>query len=348
MARSLRIDLVNGWYHVTARGNERKAIFLDDTDRRRFLELIEETTQRFGWRLHAYVLMRNHYHLLVQTPQANLSAGMQWLGVSYTIGFNRRRGRVGHLFQGRFHASVLEEGAAPEVSRYLHLNPVRVKRLGLSKLEQRRQAVGMSGVPQATVVRERIRQLREFRWSSYRGYVGLQKPPDWLSTRPVLSMLGGPARERSQQYREYVELAVREGLPESPWDRLEAGVLLGSQEFVRRVKRFLKGNQREQPSARKLQPRCRWEQVVHVIETLKEEPWGRFRDRHGDWGRDAVLWLARRHCGMKLQDLGDAAGGIDYVTVSTAIQRLERRARQDRQLTALLAKADRQLQNAKM
>jgi len=348
MARPLRIDLVDGWYHVTARGNERKAIFVDDADRRRFLELLEESIQRFGWRLHAYVLMGNHYHLLVQTPQANLSVGMQWLGVSYTIRFNRRRGRVGHLFQGRFHAGVLEEGAALEVSRYLHLNRVRVKRLGLGKLEQQRQAAGLTGAPSATVVRERIRQLREYRWSSYRGYIGLQKSPDWLSTCSVLSMLGGPARERGRHYREYVELAVREGLRESPWDRLEAGVLLGSQEFVRRVKRFLKGNQREQPSVRQLQQRCRWEEVVHVVETLKQEPWERFRDRHGDWGRDAVLWLARRHCGMKLQELGDAAGGIDYVTVSTAIQRLGRRARRDKQLTALLAKADRQLQNAKM
>ncbi|HVM60546.1 MAG TPA: transposase, partial [Verrucomicrobiae bacterium] len=102
MARPLRVDVPGGWYHVTARGNERRAIFRDDEDRRRFLERVAQVTERCGVIVHAYVLMDNHYHLLVETPQANLSAAMQWLGVSYTVGFNRRHRRVGHLFQGRF------------------------------------------------------------------------------------------------------------------------------------------------------------------------------------------------------------------------------------------------------
>ena len=104
--------MADGWYHVTARGNERRAIFRDDRDRTRFVELLGELTERFGVRVHAYVLMDNHYHLLVSTPQGNLSAAMQWLGVSYSVWFNRRHGRAGHLFQGRFKAVVLEGGAA--------------------------------------------------------------------------------------------------------------------------------------------------------------------------------------------------------------------------------------------
>src|SRR5580704_2469249 len=121
MARPLRVDVVGGWYHVTARGNERRAIFRDDTDRRRFLDLMAEWVERFGLRLHAFVLMDNHYHLLVETPRANLSIAMQWLGVSYTVWFNQRHRRAGHLFQGRFKAILLEESAAVEISRYLHL-----------------------------------------------------------------------------------------------------------------------------------------------------------------------------------------------------------------------------------
>ena len=107
MARPLRIEVENGWHHVTARGNERRAIFRDDTDRRRFLGLLAEVTTRHGLVIAAYVLMDNHYHLVVRTPLANLSRAIQWVNVSYSIAFNRRHRRSGHLFQGRFIKSVL-------------------------------------------------------------------------------------------------------------------------------------------------------------------------------------------------------------------------------------------------
>jgi hypothetical protein len=122
---------------------------------------------------------------------------------------------------------------------------------------------------------------------------------------------------------------------------------LGSQDFVRRAKARLRGNHREQPALRRLRERSAWGEVVRVMERIKREPWERFRDRHGDWGRDAVLWLARRHCGMTLKELGTAVGGIDYVTVCTSARRLEQRAGRDRQLAATLRAADRQLQNEK-
>jgi putative transposase len=108
MARPLRIEIPGGWYHITARGNERKTPFRTDRDRLHFLELLSELVERFNWRLHSYVLIDNHYHLQVETPEANLSEGMRWLNVSYSVWFNRRHQRVGHLFQGRFKATVVE------------------------------------------------------------------------------------------------------------------------------------------------------------------------------------------------------------------------------------------------
>jgi putative transposase len=227
MARPVRMELADGWYHVTARGNERRPIFRDQADRQRFLELLKGVTERFGWGVHGYVLMGNHYHLLVQTPHANLSAGMQWLGVSYSVWFNRRHQRVGHLFQGRFHAVVLEKAVAVEVSRYVHLNPVRLKRLGLGKPDQRRHAAGLIDPPDAAIIKQRIHQLRHERWSSYRAYIGLENPPPWLTTSAVLSLLGGAAKLSARHYRQYVEDAVREGLMESPWERLTAGIAVG-------------------------------------------------------------------------------------------------------------------------
>ncbi len=350
MSRPLRIDLPDGWYHVTARGNERKAIFRDDRDRRHFLDLLQELAQRFGVRVHGYVLMDNHYHLLLQTPRANLSRAMQWLGVSYSGWFNRRHERSGHLFQGRFKAIVLEaETGVLEVSRYLHINPVRIGALGLGKQAQQRQQAGLGDKPQPKLVRERIGRLRRHRWSSYRAYAGWAEAPRWLTVRTVLAMGGGRSLpEQRQAYRQYVEEAAREGLEESPWERVEAGVVLGTAEFVRRLRPRLRGNRREQAGLNRLAGVRAFAEVVAVVEKLKGEPWEAFRDRHGDWGRDLAVWLARRHCGMKLRELGQAVGGVDYATVSSATRRLERRAQHDRKLASALNQAEVQLQNAKM
>ncbi len=146
-----------------------------------FLEIVEEFSERFRLSVHAYVLMENHYHLLLQTREANLSRAMQWLGVTYTGRFNRRHRRSGHLFQGRFHAVVMEEGAAAEVSRYVHLNPVRVGALRLGKAAQQRSRAGMIDKPDQDLVRQRLKRLGEYRWSSYRGYTGREAGPRWLA-----------------------------------------------------------------------------------------------------------------------------------------------------------------------
>ena len=122
MARLLRVDRPGLWYHLTARGNEQRLTFRDDRDRDHFLELLAEWTDRFGLRLHAFVLMPNHYHLLAETTEANLSHAMQWLNVSYTVWFNRRHRCVGHLFQGRFKSVIVEPQTwALGLSRYIHL-----------------------------------------------------------------------------------------------------------------------------------------------------------------------------------------------------------------------------------
>ena len=347
MARPVRIEIPGGWYHVTARGNERRRIFADDKDRGRFVELLAEWVERFGLRLHAYVLMDNHYHLLVETPHANLSQAMQWLGVSYTTWFNRRHGRVGHLFQGRFKAMILEaESAAVEVGRYLHLNPVRVGRLGLGKTAQRRAALGMTDRPDAKLVAERLERLRRYPWSSYRAYAGGAKKPEWLTMRTVLEMSGGRSwSERQQAYRQYVEEAAREGLAKSPWERLEAGVVLGGERFVERMRRHLQGDEREQPQLRRLKARPSWQQVVVAVEKVKGERWEAFRDRYGDWGRDAALYVGRRRAGMRLRELAEAAGGVDYGSAAGAVQRFAKRLAHDRALNKLVNAVENEISN---
>ena len=346
MARPLRIDLVDGLYHVTARGNERRSIDREDRDRQHFVELLEEVVERYGIRLHAYVLLDNHYHLLVRTPQANLSAAMQWLGQRYAMWFNRRHRRAGHLFQGRFHAVVLEEGAVWEVAGDVHVNPVRVKRLGLDKASQKRSRAGMGSAPAAAVVTERIRRLRRYRWSSYRSCIGLEEGPSWLDERRVLAMGGAKTwEERHRRYQQECEQAIREGLPESPWDRLEAGVVLGGERFLKQVRRQVRRASKEQPRKRQLEGRPGFEAAVRVVEGLTGEPWVEFRDRYGDWGRDLALHLGQRVCGLTLAGLGKRLGGAAYKTVATAIRRLKQRIGSEKKLAALAQQAEQQLKN---
>jgi putative transposase len=345
MARPLRFDLIEGLYHVTARGIERREIFRDNHDRRHFLELLEQMAARFTVRLHAYVLMGNHYHLLVGTPRANLSAAMQWLGESYAGWFNRRHRRAGHLFQGRFKAIVLEEAAVWEVGCYLHLNPVRVRSLGLDKAARQRSRAGMMEPPAAEQAAERIRRLRGYRWSSYRAYLGWSAAPVWLDWQRVLALGGGRSwAERRQRYQQECEQAVREGRPESFWDRVEAGVVLGGQQFVSRLRRHLHSNSREHSRLRELQERVGFEAAVRVVEGLRGERWERFRDGYGDWGRDLVLYLGQQVCGLSLAELAQRVG-VKYKTVATAIRRFKQRSNDDENLRMLMRRAERQLKN---
>jgi putative transposase len=227
---------------------------------------------------------------------------------------------------------VEAESAAWELSRYVHLNPVRVRALGLDKRAQQRAREGLVEKPAPRVVRERLRQLRSYRWSSYAAYAGRVPAPGWLTVRRVLELLeGGSRAERAKAYRRFVEEPLREGLLESPWERLEAGVLLGGAEFVRRWRGRVSGDEREQPQLKRLRVGPGLAEVVRVVEAIKGEKWEAFRDRYGDWGRDLALYVARRHCGMRLRALAQAAGGLDYGSTAVTIQRFNKRLAHDRQ-----------------
>lgn len=200
MARPLRIEFPGALYHVTSRGNARAPIFMGDPDRRSFLRILGEVVERSRWLCHAYCLMPNHYHLLVETPEANLSRGMRQINGVYTQRFNRAHDRVGHLLQGRFGAVLVERDThLLELARYVVLNPVRA---GLAA------------------------QAESYRWSSLPALLGLAPVPAWLVTRALLSRFG--SRDR---YLEFVREGVGQG---SPWVGARGGVL-GSDEFRQRL-----------------------------------------------------------------------------------------------------------------
>ena len=205
MVRPLGIQCEGGWYHITSRGNERQPIFRDDQDRREFLGRLSEMTERYRLQLHVYTLMDNHWHGLLETLEANLSRarrGGQWLNSGYSSWFNGRYQRAGHLLQGRFKAPprrVEPRRWGLELSRYVHLNPIRVERFGLNKQSRRRNQAGV-GRELATVVwKDRIEFLRNYRWSSYRAYIGLEPAPAWL--KPPRPCWAGWGERRSSAQR---------------------------------------------------------------------------------------------------------------------------------------------------
>jgi len=350
MARPLRIEQAGGWYHITARGNERRAIFRDDRDRARFVELLGLEGERFALKLHAYVLMDNHYHLIIEITQPNLSLALQWLNLSYSVWFNRRHERSGHLFQGRF-ASVLfsAPASALEVSRYVHLNPVRVGRLGLGKTARTASQAGASVAPERERIKARIQRLRSYRWSSYRAYIGIAPCPSWLTCGEIGCRPRESQAEHREQYRQYVEKAIREGLETTGfWAELKEGAILGSERFVQQMRDKVTGDAQEQRAAKRLQrERLPWRELLAAVEELKAERWEQFKDRHGDSGRDMLLYLGRLRSGMKLKELALEGGLENYGAVAMAIKRYGNKLAQDANERARLEKLM-QMLNVKM
>ncbi len=236
MARPIRIQYPDAVYHVMARGNQGRAVFRDPGDRKRFLETVAAACAKTGWQVHAYVLMENHYHLLLQTPESNLVEGMKWLQGTYTQRFNNRHKLRGHLFQGRYKAIPVDgqQGSYFQVvSTYIHLNPARA---GLIRIGQER--------------------LKRYRWSSYPWYLNRAgKRPIWLRVDRVMQSLGlGPRDGRGYEaYLEgrVLELASKAGRKEleQQWKTLRRGWYVGGQSFLEKLEGYLdgavRGRQRE-------------------------------------------------------------------------------------------------------
>ncbi len=204
MARTLRLEYPGAVYHVTSRGNARRKIYSDDEDRAMFLATLAWVVERFGWVCHAYCLMGNHYHLLIETPEANLSRGMRQLNGVYTQGFNRRHRKVGHLFQGRYKAILVERDSyLLELARYIVLNPVRAKM---------------------------VESPETYPWSSYRPTLGLDAIPPGLSIDWVLGQFAKTGLAARKRYAAFVHDGVGKV---SPWGELKGQILLGGDAFVK-------------------------------------------------------------------------------------------------------------------
>ena len=213
MSRPLRIEFAGALYHVTSRGDGKEDIFLDDNDREMFLDVLAEVNERFNWSVHSYCLMDNHYHLLIETPDGNLAKSMRHLNGVYTQRINRKHKRVGHVFQGRYKAIIIQkETYLLELARYIVLNPVRARM---------------------------VRNAQDWPWSSYRASAGLTDSPLWLNTDWILSAFAVRRSVAIERYKSFVSEGKNQP---ALWDKLKNQIYLGNDAFVQRMMRKLPTN----------------------------------------------------------------------------------------------------------
>jgi putative transposase len=286
MARPLRIEYPGAVYHVLSRGVGRRDIFQQDGDYRSFLEKLAENTGDFRVKIRSYCLMTNHFHLYLQTEEANLSKFMQSLLTSYAALKNRRDRRLGHLFQGRFKAHLVDaEGYGNALSRYIHLNPVRVKRVKPLPIE------------------ERQRLLRTYPWSSYAAGIGLCACPAWLDRAALLLTWGATPKEKQEHYSRYVEEGLMREI-EDPVAAAAAQCIIGGDDFVDWVRRTYL-NVSERTNLRRDQTQAvtlrGWVSSAE-LQRLVAEAYGcppeslLPRYQHGNEARQVLVYLAAKYC----------------------------------------------------
>jgi putative transposase len=280
MARQLRLEYAGALYHIASRGNAQAAIYLDDEDRTGFLDVLGREIEQQGWQCYAYCLMDNHYHLLVETPEPNLSKGMRRLNQVYTQAFNRRHGRVGHVLQGRYKSIIVDKNNyLLELCRDIVLNPVRAGR---------------------------VRSAKDWRWSSYRATAGLAPAVDWLQTDRVLGLFGRSRPLSQRRYREF----VKQGLAQpSPWRALRGQVFLGSERFLQSMERLLQGRPLDNvPRAQTSPARPDKDRVLDIVTGVYDVNHKDIVTRHHAESYHTAAWLLRRAANLSLKDTAEVFG----------------------------------------
>jgi REP element-mobilizing transposase RayT len=323
MSRALRVQYEGAYYHVACRGNERRNIFRDDPDRFSFLDCLERSAGIYEVRVLCYVLMDNHFHLVIQTVHANLSEFMRHFNISYTAAFNRRHRRSGHLYQGRYHAILIEKDSyLLEVSRYLHLNPVRIKSIATKSAE------------------EKSRLLSKYRWSSHRGYVSVRQRREFVDYAQVLDYFGGDNARGRRRYAVFVKKGVEADVT-SPFKEVVGQLILGGEEFVECIrKRFLGKDEdrRERPAVQMITRKTSPERAIEVTAKLVGlESDDLFARGAMTAERGLAMEVLYRYCGLPQARIGELLGGFDYSTVSLNRKKFLECLKKDKRLRQVFA-----------
>ena len=305
MARPLRIEYPNAFYHVIQRGTEKRNIFLTDRDNETFLSYINRAHHAYGIFMHTYTLMKNHYHLIAETPRANLNKAMHYINASYAIYFNTKEKRVGPLYQGRYKAILIQEDEyIHQLSRYIHLNPVRA---GIVK--------DPAGYP----------------WSSYRYFVSQATPPKWLRIDLILTMFGINFKKAKVLYRDFVLSGI--GKEKSIiLNDTKKGCILGNDIFYESIKRKFV-NQREDPEIPEIRQLKKNTAAIFdcIIDMVKEKVRG-----NAQLQKKVCIYFLRKHTDITLRGIADYYGNMNYKNVSTIYQRVHKQRTKSKSLDELL------------
>ncbi len=311
MARPARIEYEGAFYHVINRGNRKEDIFDDDKDRWRFLEILGNTEKRYGLIIYVFVLMTNHYHILLETPLGNLSRAIQRLNGDYALYYSKRHKKPGHIFQGRYKAMLVEKDAyLLELSRYIHLNPIRAE---LGKTPE------------------------EYKWSSLPVYIkGTSKLPFKLNWQWILSIFGKERKIASKKYREFIYEGMKEN--KNPGKEAIGGWILGGDKWAERViEKWGKFSSPElsgvKPIKRKVSE-AEIEKLVCREFKIKEDDLKRVT--YNNIARMAAIHLAVTYCGMTLKEAGQRYGGTNYSAVGKAASRFRERLGRDKKLSKII------------
>ena len=308
MARPLRIEYPGAWYHVMNRGRRGENVFADSNDYEAFIVLLQESAKMFDLRVSAFCLMSNHYHLLVQTPSGNLSRAMRHVNGVYTQRFNRRRNIDGQLFRGRYKSVLVQEDShLLELLRYIHRNPVTAHMCN---------AVG------------------DYLWSSHSGYISSAKKWDWLHKGTLLDMFSKERNKAKRQYHCFVQCEDSAEVTDF-FSKKNLASFFGSRDFVQWIKATYRKlqNQEEIPQSRDLAPTItEIKRAVCQGYEIEEKELGQTKRGWMNEPRNVAVYLARKRCGLRLEEIGQEFGIGKYSTVSSIVTRTEKQLIQNKQL----------------
>jgi REP element-mobilizing transposase RayT len=314
MARPLRIEYPGAFYHVISRGNAGDPIYKTRREREKFIDYLARAVERFGIRIHTYCLMTNHYHLLLETPEPNLSRAIQWLNVCYATYFNSKRHRRGHLFYGRFKSILVDaDGYLKHLSRYIHLNPLKA---------------------------EMVETAADYEWSSYPAFIGNIAAPEWLSVRRILVQFGGNHEVAQRRYRQFVEGADIKTL-ENPADKIVSGLILGDDAFVKYIKTSFLSNRSfdpDVPQLRELMPRCTLDRIIEIVADALDSTKKQIleKGRKNNQARDVAIYFSKAFSGKSGIEIarffGLRSGSAVTMRYKMALKMMDGRRELDRKL----------------
>ncbi len=340
MARQLRVEYSGAIYHVTCRmiGDwqvDKARLFKDDADRERFLERLGERVEQFHIRLYLFVLMTNHFHLVFETPEGNCSKFMQTLATAYTVYYNRRHGRHGHLLDGRFKAKLVDgDDYLLALSRYVHLNPVEV------------------GEWKEKPIKERIACLRDYRWSSYPGYIGKCKAMDFVAQGPLLARMQGKERDRPRRYREFIETGLAESDDDFKVALKQSPRCIGGEDFRVWVddlyrERLQARARPEDVSFRHITVPLGVDKVLSVLADVFGIGTDEFNRRRQDSPLRAVAAMfLLRYAGLSQRDVADVLAVGSGAAICNQLSRFPKKLAKDRRLRELVKDAEGKLYRA--